>query len=273
MHPQADADLVSAITGTITPELAKKLSVTAAERAAREAERIRLATQLQQTADILGEFDRLLGDDASSSGAYISGDINNLTKWKTLIEQHLSTADLYKDTLSIDAVLKLPQLSIDHVWCRLARYQANPKGNFFTPAKIPTRFNPGQFETLSMAEDALTATFEITKNADLGHTVELLKRLTLMQFSVRLDEVADLSDPASVKQALGIDFSSLIGLGNPNRVSVTQQICLNLFLGGLQGAIFPSRTTIGKKNLVLFPSSLRAKNPVSLLFSGSLKTS
>jgi RES domain-containing protein len=272
LHPRADTDLVSAITGTFTPELAKKISVTPAERAAREAERIRLATQLQQTADMLGEFDHLLGDNTSSSSAYISGDIDNLTKWQTLIEQHLSTADLYKDALSVDAVRKLPQLSIDQVWYRLGRSQQNPKGDFFTPARIPTRFNPGQFETLSMAEDALTAAFEITKNADLSNTVELLKRLTLMQFSVRLDQVADLSSPASVKQALGIDFSSLIGLGNPNRVSVTQQICLNLFLSGFQGAIFPSRTTIGKKNLVLFPSSLRAKNPVSLLFSGSLKT-
>ena len=190
-----------------------------------------------------------------------------------MIEQHLSTADLYKNILSGDAVFNLPQLSIDQVWCRLARSPEKAMGDFFFPPNIPTRFNPGQFESLAMAEDALTATFEITKNADLGDTVELLKRLTLMQFRVRLHQVADLSDPDSVKKALGIDFSSLIGLGNPNRVSVTQQICLDLFVRGFEGAIFPSRTTISKKNLVLLPNSRRAQNPFSLLFSGSLKTS
>jgi len=236
-----------------------------------------LSRQLQETSDLLQQFKRLLTDDASPQ-SYVPKDLNDLKNWKATIDKHLSTAALYGDAFNADAVLGLPRLQIEAVWFRLSRFVGPETRDLYTPGRIPTRFNPGAelgggFATLALADDISTATFELTKNVDLAQTVELLKRLNLMQFRVSLDDVVDLTNPDTVSTALDIDFGALLGMGFHNRLSVTQKICLTLVRSGCTGALFPSRNTVGKKNLVLFANNIRSQQSIAVLSVKSLMAS
>lgn len=277
LHRDADKDLIDAINQTLTPELADKIAVTPAERAARRAEVIVLTRQLQETMDVAESFTHLLGEGASST-AYLPTDLDDLKEWKAIIDKHLSTADLYDKALSIEAICNLPRLYLDAVWYRLSLFRGADPRNLFTPNHIPTRFNPGPalgggFMSLALAEDISTATFELSAYVDLAASLDLLKRMNLTQFGVTLRDIADLSDKEAVKRALGIDYGALVGMGFLGRLSVTQKICVALVDCGFSGAIFPSLTTVGKRNLVMFPSNISSGNPLKVLFSGGLERS
>jgi RES domain-containing protein len=152
---------------------------------------------------------------------------------------------------------------------RLSRFG----GTEFTPETLPTRFNPGAgqypgFSSLALAEDITTATFELTTSADLATTAALLRS----QISVALTNVTDLTDPPTVESVLGIDFAALMGMSFPGEISVTQKICAILAESGSEGAIFPSRTTLGGKNLAVFRSNLPGGRPLTALCSAKLAT-
>ncbi len=270
LERNADEDLVAGITNTLIPELMGKIAVTPAERAAREAERIRLSRQLEETNTLLEEFTGLLKTDKPSD-SYLSRDLEQLKLWKEIIDKHLSTAGLYIEALSTDSISSLPRVALDQVWYRLSRF------GDFTPEAIPTRFNPGSgpypsFKSLALAADMPTAMFELTRNVDLADSAALLRSLLMTELGVTLTNVADLSDPDTVKSVLGIDFGALMGMSFPGKLSVTQKICTILVQGGSEGAIFPSRTTLGRKNLVIFPSNLPGGRPLTTLFAGRIGT-
>jgi hypothetical protein len=231
-----------------------------------------LSRQLEETNTSLEGFTGLLTADQPPD-SYLPRDLDKLKVWREIIDKHLSTAGLYFEAVDSNAINSLPRIALDAVWYRLSRFG----GTDFTPEAIPTRFNPGtgqypSFKSLALAEDMPTATFELTKNADLADTVALLRRLSMTQIRVALTNVADLSNPDTVKSVLGIDFGVLIGMSFPGKLSVTQKICTILVRSGSEGAIFPSRTTIGRKNLVVFPSNLPGGKPLTALFSGRLAT-
>jgi hypothetical protein len=266
----ADEELVAGITNTLIPELAGKIAVSPVERAAREAERIRLSRRLEETNTLLEQFTGLLTTDEPPE-SYLSRDLDQLKLWKEIINKHLSTAALYIEALSSDAISSLPRIALDAVWYRLSRF------GDFTPEAIPTRFNPGtgqypSFKSLALAEDMPTAMFELTRNVDLADTAALLRRSLMTELRVALTNVADLTDPDTIKSVLGIDFEALMGMSFPGKLSVTQKICTILVRCGTEGAIFPSRTTVGRKNLVVFPSNLPGGRPLTTLFSGRLAT-
>ena len=228
--------------------------------------------QLEETNTLLEGFTGLLTADQPPE-SYLPRDLDQLKLWKEIINKHLSTARLYFEALGSNAINSLPRMALDAIWYRLSRFG----GTDFTPEAIPTRFNPGtgqypSFKSLALAEDMPTATFELTKNADLADTAALLRRLSMTQIRVALTNVADLTNPDTVKSVLGIDFGALMGMSFPGKLSVTQKICTILVQSGSEGAIFPSRTTIGRKNLVVFPSNLPGGKPLTALFSGWLAT-
>ncbi len=277
LHKDVDPDFVSAIQEMVTPEAAARMAVTPAERAAREAQRILLSRQLQETSDLLQGFKRLLTVDTPSPN-YMSKDLNDLKNWKATIEKHLSTAALYGDVFNPDGLPGLPRLHLDTVWYRLSRFGGADPRNLYTPGQIPTRFNPGPelgggFASLALADEISTAAFELSKNLDLADTVEYLKRMNVIQFRVRLANVVDLTNPDTVTAALGVDFGALVGLGFHDRLSVTQKICLALVHSGCSGALFPSRNTVGKKNLVLFANNIRSQQSVTILSTSNLTMS
>jgi hypothetical protein len=231
-----------------------------------------LSRQLEETNTSLEGFTGLLTGDKPPN-SYLPKDLDKLKLWKEIIDKHMSTAGLYFEALGANAINALPRIALDAVWYRLSRFG----GTDFTPEAIPTRFNPGtgqypSFESLALAEDMPTATFELTKNADLADTVALLRKLSMTQIRVALTNVADLTDPDTVKSVLGIDFGTLLGMSFPGKLSVTQKVCTILVQSGSEGAIFPSRTTMGRKNLVVFPSNLPGGKPLTALFSGRLAT-
>lgn len=227
---------------------------------------------MQETNTLLEGFTGLLTVDKPPD-SYLARDLGQLKLWKEIIDKHLSTAGLYFEALGPNAINSLPRITLDAVWYRLSRFG----GTDFTPETIPTRFNPGtgqypSFNSLALAEDMPTATFELTKNADLADTAALLRKWSMTQIRVALTNVADLTDPEDVKSLLGIDLGALMGMSFPGKLSVTQKICTILVQSGSEGAIFPSRTTIGRKNLVVFPSNLPSGKPLTALFSGRLVT-
>jgi hypothetical protein len=231
-----------------------------------------LSRQLEEINTLVERFTGLLTADKPPD-SYLPRDLNQLKLWKEIIDRHLSTADLYFEALGPSAINSLPRIALDAVWYRLSQFG----GTDFIPEAIPTRFNPGTsqypgFKSLALAEDIPTATFELTKNADLADTTALLRRLSMTQIRVALTNVADLTDPDTVKSGLGIDFGVLMGMSFRGKLSATQKICTILVQSGSEGAIFPSPTTIGRKNLVVFPSNLPSGRPLTALFSGRLAT-
>ena len=277
LHDQADEDLIAAIAETFTPELAKKISVSPAERVAREAEKIRLTKQLEDTNGLLESFSRLVGHDPRPPSIYLPKDIEDLKKYKATIDEHLSTAALYEQALSIGTILKLPRRRLDATWYRLSSLRGADMRSFM-PRHIATRFNGpsklgGGFSSMAFAEDIPTATFELGAHVDLTENIEYLKRMTLAQIRVQVSSITDLGDSESVSQGLGIDFSALTGIGLRDRISVTQKLCALLVEAGFEGAIFPSPTTLGKKNLVLFEQNIETRNSLEVIFSGRLKSS
>jgi len=204
------------------------------------------------------------------SQSYLPKDLNDLRNWKAVIEKHLSTAALYGDVFNAEALLDLPRIRLDTVWYnfRDARYAS--ANSLYNPGRFSTRFNPrpelgGGFGSLALAEDTSTATFELSRHLDLAETVQMLKRMALMQIRVRVNNVIDLTDPNTVASALGIDFGALTGMSFQDKVSVTQRICLTLVQSGCDGAVFPSTSTVGKKNLVLFADNIRSREPATVL--------
>jgi len=272
LHRDADAELIAAIKESFTSDLARQIGVTPVERAANIARNLHLSRQLQEATDYMEEFDLLVGKNVSDANTFLPSDVSRLRAMQAAIDTQIELATLYEEVLSFSRISKLPRMAIDTVWYRFAnaRYAINPLQ--FTPAHFPNRFNPGAFPSLALAQDIATATFELNAHVDLAETLWTMKRMNLIQYGVKLDEVADFSDPDALKRDLGLDFSALLGFGSRLRISVVQRICTILIEAGFQGAIFPSRISMGKKNMVLFESSLRARKPLSVLFSGGIKS-
>jgi RES domain-containing protein len=272
LHRDADAELIAAIKDSFTSDFARQIGVTPVERTANIARNLHLSRQLQVATDYMEEFDLLVGKNVSGASTFLPSDVSRLREMKAAIDKQIERATLYEEVLSFSRISKLPRMAVDTVWYRLAnaRYTANPLQ--FTPAHFPSRFNPGAFPSLALAQDIPTATFELSAHVDLSETLRTIKGMNLTQYGVKLDEVADFSDPDAVKRDLGLDFSALLEFGSRLRVSVVQRICTILIEAGFQGAIFPSRISIGKNNMVLFESSLKARHPLSVLFSGGIKS-
>jgi RES domain-containing protein len=272
LHRDADAELIASIKDSFTSDLARQIGVTPVERAANIARNLYLSRQLQEATDYMEEFDLLVGKNVSGANTFLPTDLSRMRKMRTAIDRQIERATLYEEILSFSKISKLPRMAVDTVWYRIAdpRYAAYPLQ--FIPAHIPSRFNPGAFPFLAFAQDIPTATFELNAHVDLAETLSTMKQWNLTQYGVKLDEVADFSDPDAVNQDLGLDFSALLEFGSRSRVSVVQRICTILIEAGFQGAIFPSRISIGKNDMVLFESSLKARQPLSVLFSGRIKS-
>lgn len=190
-----------------------------------------------------------------------------------MIDKHLRTGGIYTD-LNLDAIYRLPRLAMHRSWYRITdrRYAAA----LYSPENIPSRFNPAGVQgsalrTLTLTEDVATATFEISVHIDLRQMISSLKSMTLVEVEVGLSNIADLSDPDTVKEALGIDFGTLKGSGFRDHLSVTQKICMTLVEAGMEGAIFPSSTMIGRKTLVIFPQNVTSDKSVGVVNVWGLK--
>ncbi len=132
--------------------------------------------------------------------------------------------------------------------------------------RFSTRFNPGPaaktpFEILYLGENQLVALYEVgallgPSNQPISHPA--LSKTAQIDVAVRLQAVADLSDPAQ-RKLLGVSLQELTGVWDiyPPGDAPTQQLGAALFATeGIEGFISLSAKMPRCRNLVVFPQKL-----------------
>jgi hypothetical protein len=169
--------------------------------------------------------------------------------------------------MKLGACKTLPLRPVDATWYRAIalRHWKSALRIDHTP-QFTTRFNPGPaaktpFEILYLGENQLVALYEV--GALLGptdHPVShpALSKLAPIDVSVRLQAVADLTDPAQ-RKILGVSVQELTGNWDsyPSGEAPTQRLGMALFATeGLEGFITVSAKMPRCRNLVVFPQKL-----------------
>lgn len=126
---------------------------------------------------------------------------------------------------------------------------------------VRTRFSPGGFEVLYLAENQTTALYEV--GAILGPPSRPVAnpartKFALLDIHVKLRSVADLTDPTQ-QVLLGVSLQELTGEWDPYTEgdAPTQRLGAALFAAKkIEGFLAPSAPASLNKNLIVFPQKL-----------------
>jgi hypothetical protein len=183
--------------------------------------------------------------------------------------------------MKLSACRRLSVQPLDAVWYRaiLAKHWQNALATSHT-SRVTTRFNPGTvanptFEVLYLTERPVVAQYEVNDifgPPELALFKEEKSRYLLIDVSVRLQRVADLTDP-SQQALLETSVQELTGNWDvvyPAGDAPTQKLGMALFASKrLEGFLTISAKVPRCKNLVVFPqkllrgSELRFDDPIS----------
>jgi hypothetical protein len=229
-----------------------------------KAEVAALTKRLGEMTKLLDRYSRLLGEIRPSHAA-LPTDFSDLKLWSQRIDQHLGDARNRQSLLDVAIASDFPRTAVRSSWCRFSTFppQANPillaRGSMLYASK----FNAGPlmpeeelYQTVYFSQDITTAALELT-TAGAALDVLLLKNMYWCRFELHLENIADLTDPTTLRDRFGISPSQLVDPQSLRRgsVSVSQEIGAALFRAGFEGARVPS-TRLGSSNLVLFPQNL-----------------
>jgi RES domain len=170
--------------------------------------------------------------------------------------------------MKLTASRRLALQPVEGVWYRAipVRFWKNALETAYT-ANIPSRFNPGPaarypFEILYLAENQLVAFYEV--NALLGPPQKPIadpakRKMLLIDVSVRLQSVADLTQP---KQQKLLETTTQEMTGNWDTYArcdaPTQKLGAALFRArNLEGFLANSAKMPHCKTLIVFPQKLR----------------
>jgi len=116
------------------------------------------------------------------------------------------------------------------------------------------RYNPqGAFGGLYMSESEDDCKQEILKQ--VAGNPGALKPRVIVNLKVSLSNVLDLTDE-KVQKKLGVGVADLT---NPQDRRIPQQVGEAAFRAGFEGIVYPSATTPGAKNLLVFTDNVKGK--------------